>query len=109
MQANGIVEPVLTKAAKQLGISDKVFWSTTAFVPGPPPNPPVPAADMVKRQLDSVLTTQRQALAPKPGQKPAPKTAQIGGRPLRDQELLRWATDLVEALFLETAPASAAR
>ncbi|GAA0572147.1 transcription-repair coupling factor [Actinomadura livida] len=40
---------------------------------------------------------------------PAPKTAQIGGRPLRDQELLRWATDLVEALFLETAPASAAR
>ena len=40
---------------------------------------------------------------------PAPKTAPIGGRPLRDQELLTWATDLVEALFPETAPASAAR
>ncbi|TDC71633.1 transcription-repair coupling factor [Actinomadura sp. GC306] len=40
---------------------------------------------------------------------PAPKTAPIGGRPLRDQELLRWATDLVEALFLETAPGTAAR
>ncbi|TDE28924.1 transcription-repair coupling factor [Actinomadura sp. 6K520] len=40
---------------------------------------------------------------------PAPKTAPIGGRPLRDQELLRWATDLVEALFLETASATAAR
>jgi transcription-repair coupling factor (superfamily II helicase) len=34
---------------------------------------------------------------------PAPKTAQIGGRPLRDQELLKWATDLVDALFLEPA------
>ncbi|TMR01697.1 transcription-repair coupling factor [Actinomadura soli] len=31
---------------------------------------------------------------------PAPKTAQIGGRPLRDQDLLRWTTDLVQALFL---------
>ncbi|MEV4005813.1 transcription-repair coupling factor [Actinomadura sp. NPDC049753] len=34
---------------------------------------------------------------------PAPKTAQLGGRPLRDQELLKWATDLVDALFLESA------
>ncbi|MEV3919913.1 transcription-repair coupling factor [Actinomadura coerulea] len=34
---------------------------------------------------------------------PAPKTAPLGGRPLRDQELLRWATDLVDALFLESA------
>ncbi|MGP4026734.1 transcription-repair coupling factor [Actinomadura sp. 3N407] len=40
---------------------------------------------------------------------PAPKTAPLGGRPLRDQELLKWATDLVEALFLEAAPAAAAR
>jgi transcription-repair coupling factor (superfamily II helicase) len=40
---------------------------------------------------------------------PAPKTAAIGGRPLRDQELLRWATDLVEALFLESATAAAKR
>ncbi len=31
---------------------------------------------------------------------PAPKTAPLGGRPLRDQELLKWCTDLVEALFL---------
>ncbi|MFB4313028.1 transcription-repair coupling factor [Actinomadura sp. 21ATH] len=34
---------------------------------------------------------------------PTPKTAPLGGRPLRDQELLKWATDLVEALFLEPA------
>ncbi|XVQ12544.1 transcription-repair coupling factor [Spirillospora sp. CA-255316] len=32
---------------------------------------------------------------------PTPKTAPLGGRPLRDQELLKWVTDLVEALFLE--------
>ncbi|TDD67256.1 transcription-repair coupling factor, partial [Actinomadura rubrisoli] len=36
---------------------------------------------------------------------PAPKTAPLGGRPLRDQELLKWATDLVEALFLESVRA----
>ncbi|RFU40386.1 transcription-repair coupling factor [Actinomadura logoneensis] len=36
---------------------------------------------------------------------PAPKTKPLGGTPLRDQELLRWATDLVEALFLEPARA----
>ncbi|CNG39472.1 transcription-repair coupling factor [Mycobacterium tuberculosis] len=40
---------------------------------------------------------------------PAPKTAPLGGRPLRDQELLRWATDLVEALFLEPATAAGKR
>ncbi|MDL4815696.1 transcription-repair coupling factor [Actinomadura opuntiae] len=40
---------------------------------------------------------------------PAPKTAPLGGRPLRDQELLKWATDLVEALFLEASPAPAGR
>ncbi|MWA06294.1 transcription-repair coupling factor [Actinomadura sp. LD22] len=39
---------------------------------------------------------------------PAPKTAPLGGRPLRDQDLLKWATDLVEALFLEASPASSA-
>ncbi|WP_131737217.1 transcription-repair coupling factor [Actinomadura roseirufa] len=39
---------------------------------------------------------------------PMPKTAPIGGRPLRDRELLTWATDLVEALFLEPSPASPA-
>ncbi|MFC6878210.1 transcription-repair coupling factor [Actinomadura yumaensis] len=36
---------------------------------------------------------------------PMPKTAPLGGRPLRDQELLKWATDLVGALFLEAVPA----
>jgi transcription-repair coupling factor (superfamily II helicase) len=30
----------------------------------------------------------------------APKTAPLGGRPLRDQELLKWSTALVEALLL---------
>jgi transcription-repair coupling factor (superfamily II helicase) len=37
---------------------------------------------------------------------PTPKTAPLGGRPLRDRELLKWATDLVEALFLEPATGS---
>ncbi|TNY37210.1 transcription-repair coupling factor [Thermomonospora catenispora] len=36
---------------------------------------------------------------------PAPKTAPLGGRPLRDVALLKWATDLVEALLLEPARA----
>ncbi|HEY7484464.1 MAG TPA: transcription-repair coupling factor [Streptosporangiaceae bacterium] len=35
---------------------------------------------------------------------PVPKTAPLGGRPLRDQELLKWCTDLLEALLLP-APA----
>ncbi|OLT35890.1 transcription-repair coupling factor [Actinomadura sp. CNU-125] len=38
---------------------------------------------------------------------PMPKTKQLGGRPLRDQELLAWASDLVDALFLESSPATA--
>jgi transcription-repair coupling factor (superfamily II helicase) len=37
---------------------------------------------------------------------PVPKTAPLGGRPLRDQELLKWCTDLVEALFLADPVAS---
>ncbi|MCU1616362.1 MAG: transcription-repair coupling factor [Frankiales bacterium] len=32
---------------------------------------------------------------------PAPKAGGFGGRPLRDQELLTWCTDLVETLLLE--------
>ncbi|GAB3658139.1 transcription-repair coupling factor [Actinocorallia lasiicapitis] len=32
---------------------------------------------------------------------PTPKTSAIGGRPLRDGDMLRWATDVVDALFLE--------
>jgi transcription-repair coupling factor (superfamily II helicase) len=40
---------------------------------------------------------------------PAPKTEAIGGRPLRDQELLRWASDLVEALFLDAGSAAGTR
>jgi transcription-repair coupling factor (superfamily II helicase) len=39
---------------------------------------------------------------------PVPKTAQLGGRPLRDQELLKWCTDLVQALLLP-APADASQ
>ena len=34
---------------------------------------------------------------------PTPKTAPLGGRPLRDQDLLRWCSELVEALLLEPA------
>jgi transcription-repair coupling factor (superfamily II helicase) len=38
-----------------------------------------------------------------------PKTKPIGGRPLRDLELLTWCTDLVEAMFLEPARAAGTR
>ncbi|WP_268241530.1 TRCF domain-containing protein, partial [Sphaerisporangium melleum] len=40
---------------------------------------------------------------------PVPKTRPIGGQPLRDLELLKWCTDLVEAMFLEPARAAAGR
>jgi aryl-alcohol dehydrogenase-like predicted oxidoreductase len=42
-------------AANELGTTSKFFWSTTAFVPGAPPNPPQPGATIVKTQLDSML------------------------------------------------------
>jgi transcription-repair coupling factor (superfamily II helicase) len=35
---------------------------------------------------------------------PAPKTAAVGGRPLRDAELLAWCGELVEAVFDGAAP-----
>ena len=38
------------KAANELGIANKVFWSTTAFVPGPGSGP-----EGVKTQIDSML------------------------------------------------------
>ncbi|RJL33295.1 transcription-repair coupling factor [Bailinhaonella thermotolerans] len=34
---------------------------------------------------------------------PVPKTKPLGGQPLRDLALLKWCTDLVDALFLEPA------
>lgn len=34
---------------------------------------------------------------------PVPMTKPVGGRPLRDLDLLKWCADLVEALFLEPA------
>jgi transcription-repair coupling factor (superfamily II helicase) len=37
---------------------------------------------------------------------PVPKTKPLGGRPLRDLELLTWCGDLVEAMFLEPARVS---
>ncbi|GAA3837660.1 transcription-repair coupling factor [Sphaerisporangium flaviroseum] len=40
---------------------------------------------------------------------PVPKTKPMGGQPLRDLELLKWCTDLVEAMFLEPARAAGAR
>ncbi|MGW5364581.1 transcription-repair coupling factor [Actinopolymorpha pittospori] len=39
---------------------------------------------------------------------PRPATAPIGGQPLRDLELLRWAGELIDAVLLE-APATASR
>ncbi|WP_283135416.1 transcription-repair coupling factor [Rhizohabitans arisaemae] len=38
---------------------------------------------------------------------PVPKTKPLGGQPLRDMDLLKWCSDLVEALFLEPARAAA--
>jgi len=40
-------------AANELGITGRTFWSTTAFVPGPPSSQP--GAAVVKAQLDSML------------------------------------------------------
>jgi transcription-repair coupling factor (superfamily II helicase) len=37
---------------------------------------------------------------------PVPKTKPLGGRPLRDLELLRWCGELVDAMFLEPARAA---
>ncbi|WP_214415898.1 transcription-repair coupling factor [Sphaerisporangium fuscum] len=40
---------------------------------------------------------------------PVPKTRPLGGQPLRDLDLLKWCSDLVEAMFLEPARAGTAR
>ncbi|GLW07308.1 transcription-repair-coupling factor [Microtetraspora sp. NBRC 13810] len=39
---------------------------------------------------------------------PVPKTKPLGGRPLRDLDLLKWCGELVQAMFLETATAGSA-
>ncbi|GAA4106610.1 transcription-repair coupling factor [Actinomadura miaoliensis] len=62
-------------------------------------------------ELPDSMQVRLQRLYPKSVLKPAlrtllvptPKTKPLGGRPLRDQELLKWATDLVEALLPERA------
>ncbi|GAA4356936.1 transcription-repair coupling factor [Angustibacter luteus] len=38
---------------------------------------------------------------------PKPTTARIGGRPLRDEEVLRWARDVVDAVLLDSVGAAA--
>jgi len=38
---------------------------------------------------------------------PRPTTARVGGQPLRDQAVLRWATDLVKAVLLDQLPDAA--
>jgi aryl-alcohol dehydrogenase-like predicted oxidoreductase len=43
-----------TRAASELGVADRFFWSTTAFVPGPGSGPAG-----VKTQIDSVLARTR--------------------------------------------------
>ncbi|MGO0574844.1 transcription-repair coupling factor [Ornithinimicrobium panacihumi] len=40
---------------------------------------------------------------------PVPKTAAIGGKPLRDKEILDWASQLVRAVLLDDIAAAAAR
>ena len=39
---------------------------------------------------------------------PRPTTARVGGTPLRDQEVLRWAEDVVESVLVGTVAAGAA-
>ena len=40
---------------------------------------------------------------------PAPKTARVGGKPLRDKEILDWASQLVQAVLLDDIAAAASR
>ncbi|GAA5166437.1 transcription-repair coupling factor [Ornithinimicrobium tianjinense] len=40
---------------------------------------------------------------------PAPKTARVGGKPLRDRDILDWAGQLVKAVLLDDIAAAAAR
>jgi transcription-repair coupling factor (superfamily II helicase) len=49
---------------------------------------------IVKEQLDRILV-------------PVPMTARVGGRPLRDVEVLQWARQLVEAVLLDDIAAGA--
>ena len=49
---------------------------------------------IVKQTVDTVLV-------------PRPKTARIGGTPLRDTDLLAWATDLLDAVLGDSVPAAA--
>ena len=46
-------------AANELGITGKVFWSTTAFIPGPP-DPSKSPVEVVKTQIDSMLAKTKQ-------------------------------------------------
>ena len=38
---------------------------------------------------------------------PHPKTAKVGGRPVRDRAILEWAAGLIEAVFLDDIAAAA--
>jgi len=38
---------------------------------------------------------------------PAPTTSRVGGRPLRDGDVLRWARELVDAVLLDSVAAAA--
>jgi transcription-repair coupling factor (superfamily II helicase) len=49
---------------------------------------------VVKRPIKTILV-------------PRPATAPIGGQPLRDVDLLRWARELVEAVVLDARTPSA--
>ena len=40
---------------------------------------------------------------------PAPRTARVGGKPLRDKDILDWASQLVKAVILDDIAAAAAR
>ena len=52
--ANAASEQFHITAARELGMTRSLFWSTRGFLPGPP-DPSRPGAAVVKAQIDSVL------------------------------------------------------
>ena len=55
MHGNGASEQFHATVASELGVQNKLFWSTRGIVPGGPGGPPPPGAATVKTQIDTWL------------------------------------------------------
>src|SRR5687767_14752850 len=55
MHGNAASEQFHATVANELGVQDKLFWSTRGIVPGGPGGPPQPGAATVKPQIDTWL------------------------------------------------------